>query len=62
MTVTAGPAGTGLTYDVEKLPEAMDVHSQASSQHAKRRKLSSLSDIYLADDDDEDDASVMSDV
>lgn len=60
MTATAQAAGTGLKYDVEKLPDAMDVHSQSSSQQAKRLKLSGLQAMHDGDDDD-DDLSVMSD-
>ena len=63
VTATAQAAGTGLQYDIEKLPDAMDVHSQASSQKAKRLKLSGIGDLHegLDDDDDDDDLSVMSD-
>ena len=59
VTATVVAAGTGLTYDVEKLPDAMDVHSQASSQGTKRLKLSSVADLHNGSDDDDD--SVMSD-
>lgn len=62
VTATAQAAGTGLKYDIEKLPDAMDIQSQASSQKAKRLKLSGIGDLHDGlEDDDDDDLSVLSD-
>ena len=55
VTATAQAAGGGLEYNIEKLSDAMDVHSQASSQKAKRLKLSGIGDLHDGLDDDDDD-------
>ena len=51
--------GTGLTYNVEMLPDALDTHSQSSSHGVKRFKFSGINGPSDVEDDGDD--SVMSD-
>ena len=54
VTMHAEAAGTGLTYDIQKMADTMDTHSHNSSRSSKRVKLNGVA--RLNDDDDDEDA------